>query len=347
LAVKTLRLHGPGDLRLHDEAPPVPGSDEILIRVAAVGVCGSDLHWLREGGIGDAALAQPLVLGHEVVGIVADGPRSGERVVLDPAIPCGSCRLCQAGDGHLCRTMRFAGHGRTDGSLREFMAWPERLAHQLPDGVSDVEAALLEPLGVALHALHLARVEPGMSAGVYGCGPIGLLLVQLLRMQGVERIVATDRLAHRISAAAAMGASETGLVTREQPGVREATPDTEVTVAFEVAGDDGAVETAMRTVEPGGRVVLVGIPEGDRTTFTASMARRKGLTLQLCRRMRPEDLQRALQLAERQQLDLRSLVTHRYPLTSAVNGFAAAAERRGLKVVIEPAASHDSDRRGA
>lgn len=334
--MKTLRLHGPGDLRLHDETPPVPSPDEILIRVAAVGVCGSDLHWLREGGIGDAALAEPLVLGHEVAGIVADGPRSGERVVLDPAIPCGRCRLCLAGNGHLCRALRFAGHGRTDGALRELMAWPARLAHQFPDGVSEVEATLLEPLGVALHALDLAHVEPGMSAGVYGCGPIGLLLIQLLRIQGVERIVATDRLAHRVSAAAAMGASETGLVTDERPGAVETTPDTEVTVAFEAAGDDGAVETAMRTVEPGGRVVLVGIPEGDRTTFTASLARRKGLTVQLCRRMRATDLQRALQLAEDQLLDLGSLVTHRYPLTDAVHGLAVAAERRGLKVVVEP-----------
>jgi L-iditol 2-dehydrogenase len=338
--MRVLRLHGRRDLRLHDEPLPEPGPGEVLIRVTAVGLCGSDLHWFSEGGIGDAVLTRPLVLGHEFAGVIESGPRTGQRVAVDPAIPCGHCQQCLAGQAHLCRDLRFAGHGSTDGALRTCMAWPERLAETLPDGLSDPEGALLEPLGVALHALELGRLGPAMSAGVYGCGPIGLLLVQLLRMVGAEPIVATDRLPHRVAAAQAMGATQAvstidGYVASadEGPG-----PASGLDVAFEAAGDDAAVESAIQAVRPGGRVVLLGIPADDRTSFSASVARRKGLTIQLCRRMRPGHLSRAIRLAETKRVDLRPLLTGRYPLSDAEAGFAAASERRGLKVVIEPAA---------
>jgi L-iditol 2-dehydrogenase len=334
--VKALRLHGPDDVRLHEEPEPTAGEGELLVRVTAVGLCGSDRHWLVEGGIGDAVLERPLVLGHEFVGTVASGPRSGERVALDPAVPCGRCAVCLAGLPHLCPDLAFAGHGSTDGALRSLLAWPERLAHRLPDGLSDAEAALLEPLGVALHALDLGHVRPGTSAGVFGCGPIGLLVVQALRAAAAETVVATDPLAHRAAAAAACGA-----VHAVHPGDLAGIPrpgGLGVDVAFETAGEDGALADAIHAVRPGGRVVLVGIPDGDRTSFVASAARRKGLTLLLCRRMEPADLPRAIRLAESGRVDLASLVGERYPLSAWREAFAALVDRRGLKVVVEPQA---------
>src|SRR5439155_7063268 len=192
-----LRLHDRHDLRLHEEPTPVPAEGELLVQVSAVGLCGSDLHWFEQGRIGDAGLTRPLVLGHEIAGVVAAGPRSGERVCLDPAIPCRACESCLAGHENLCLFSHFAGHS-VGGALRGLMTWPERLAYRIPDELSDAAAPLLEPLGVALHALDLARVGPGAAAGVYGCGPLGLLLVQLLRIAGAEPIVATDPLAHRL-----------------------------------------------------------------------------------------------------------------------------------------------------
>ena len=166
--MKALRLHGTGDLRLHDEPVPEPRDGEVLVRVAAVGLCGSDRHWFLEGGIGDAVLDRPLVLGHEFVGTIESGARAGERVALDPAVPCGRCGVCLRGNPHLCPELRFAGHGSADGALRTRLAWPERLAHSLPDALSDAEGSLLEPLGVALHALDLAKARPGSTAGVFG-----------------------------------------------------------------------------------------------------------------------------------------------------------------------------------
>jgi L-iditol 2-dehydrogenase len=318
--VKALRLHGPGDLRLHDEPEPQPGDGEVLLRVTAVGLCGSDRHWFVEGSIGDSVLREPLVLGHEFVGTIETGSRAGERVVADPADPCLACSVCLSGQPHLCPRLRFAGHGSTDGALRTALAWPERLLHPLPDPVSDAEAVLLEPLGVALHALDLSPVRVGTKAGVFGCGPLGLLLVQLLGAAGAF-VGAAEPLPHRRAAAEQLGALplEDGL-----------------DVAFEVAGDDEALAAAIDAVRPGGRVVVVGIPDADRTSFTASTARRKELTIALCRRMTPADLPRAIRLAETGRIELAPVLTGRYPLADWEQAFDHLVGWRGLKAVVEP-----------
>ena len=327
--MRALRLHGPNEPRLHDEPDPSPAPGEVLVRVSAVGLCGSDRHWLLEGGIGDARLEHPLVLGHEFAGVAVSGRHEGERVAVDPAIPCGACDLCTARLEHLCPAVRFAGHGSTDGALRTLLPWPERLLHPVPETLTDVEAALAEPLAVALHALDLGHVRPGAGAGVFGCGPLGLLLVQLLRIAGASPIVATDLLAHRVAAAEELGATHAVLAD-------ELALDAGLEVAFEAAGDDGAVDEAVASLRPGGRLVLVGIPDDDRTSFRASAARRKGLTLLLSRRMRAADLPRALRLAAEGRVDLTLLVTGRYALEQWSDAFAALRERCGLKVVIEP-----------
>jgi L-iditol 2-dehydrogenase len=331
-----LRLHDVGDVRVHDEPVREPAHDERMLRVTAVGLCGSDLHWFAEGSIGDAVLERPLVLGHEPVAVIEDGPRAGERVAVDPAIPCLRCGPCLDGDEHLCLSSRFAGHGATDGALRQLMPWPERLLHSLPDALSDAEASLLEPLGVALHALELGRVAPGAATGVYGCGPLGLLLVQVLRLAGADVAVATDPLAHRAGAARALGATHVLQTRRAGVEILPSRLRSGLDVAFDVSGNDDAIATAIDTLRPGGLLVLVGIPTGDRTSFVASTARRKELTIALCRRMRRRDLVRAIALARRGDVELASLVTERFPLEQGAEAFAALSSRRGLKVVVEP-----------
>lgn len=317
--MKALRLHAAGELRLHDEPTPEAGDGDLLLRVTAVGLCGSDRHWFEEGAIGDAVLARPLVLGHEFVGVIESGRRAGERVAVDPAIPCESCAACAAGLPHLCPEVRFAGHGGTDGALRAVLAWPERLVHPLPDSLGDVEATLLEPLGVALHALDLGHVQAGTHAGVFGCGPVGLLIVEALLDVGAN-VVASDVRPHRLGVALGLGA--------------ERWDGAEVDVAFEVAGEDAAVADAIAATRPGGRVVLVGIPTGDRTSFNASTARRKGLTLLLSRRMEPSDLPRAIDLAGRGRVQLAPLVTARHPLDDFADAFGELVRHDGVKVVV-------------
>jgi L-iditol 2-dehydrogenase len=335
--VQALRLHGLRDLRLHEEPTPEPGSGETLVRVASVGVCGSDLHWFSEAGIGDARITQPLVLGHEFAGVVADprSPLHGRRVAVDPAIPCLECEFCLEGNPNFCEKLRFAGHGEEDGGLRQYLAWPERCLFPLPESLSEEDGAMLEPLGIALHAVDLGRVRAGMPAGVFGCGPIGLLILQAARLAGAYPIVATDRLPHRLEAALALGATTTILAEagRENAAVWEAAGGRGVAVAFEAAGENEAVETALETARPGGKVILAGIPSEDSTSFTASTARRKGLTIQLCRRMKLT-YPRAIRLVEAGQIDVRSLVTHRFPLEQAERAFRLAQEREGVKVMV-------------
>lgn len=327
--MKAARLHAARDLRLHDEPDATAGPEEELVRVTAVGLCGSDRHWFTTGGIGDATISRPLVLGHEIAGTLVDGPRRGMRVAIDPADPCGRCDICRAGRANLCPTLRFAGHGSTDGGLRSLMAWPGRLLHPLPDAIADDEAALLEPLGVALHAIDLAEVPAGSRVSVHGCGPIGLMLIQLLRGLGAETIVATDPLPHRIEAARLLGATDARLVG--EPG-----PSSTVEVAFEVAGEAAAVSSAIDAVRPGGQVVLIGIPDDDVTSFPAAAARRKELTLSLCRRMTASDLPRAIALVATGRVELRPLISARLPIERAAEAFAALVDRRGLKTIVQP-----------
>jgi L-iditol 2-dehydrogenase len=343
--VETARIHGRGDVRVAMEPPVSIGPGEVRLRVISVGLCGSDLHWYREAGIGDACLSRPVVLGHEFAAVIAEGPRAGERVVVDPADNCGQCVMCKDGRTNVCSNLRFAGHGTTDGALRTSMSWPERLLHSLPDKIGDDEAPLLEPLGVALHALELAGVEHGQSAGVYGCGPIGLLLIQLLRLRDVSPVVATDRLDHRVAAAKAMGATWAFAVDGETGSDfttgRRLAREQGVDVAFEMSGSDGALSDAIAAVRPSGRVVVVGIPEGDRTTFEAAAARRKEIALLQCRRMLPADLTRAVGLAAAGKVRLAQLVTHRFPLSRAPQAFETLAERSGLKVIVQASADWD------
>ncbi len=340
--MRTARLHAVGDLRVADEPVPETGPGMSLVQVTAVGICGSDLHWWDEGAIGDAKLTHPLVLGHEGAGVVAGGPRSGQRVAIDPAIPCQTCRACRDGYRNLCYRLKFSGHGETDGMMREFMAWPTAALHPLPDRVSDADGAMLEPLGVAIHSVDLGHLPFGGTASVIGCGPIGLLLIAVLKAAGASSVLAVEPLAHRREAAERMGAdavADSAWFASREAGqddlMGELTGGTGVDVAFEAAGNNAGVELAMASVRPGGRVVLAGIPGDDVIRFGASLARRKGLTIAMVRRMN-EVYPRAISLAERGVVDLGSVVTSRTGLGEIPAAFGEAARRAGLKAIIEP-----------
>jgi L-iditol 2-dehydrogenase len=241
-------------------------------------------------------------------------------VAVDPAISCGVCEQCKKGNPNLCASLRFAGHGDDDGALREWMVWPKKCLHSIPNSISDSTGCLLEPLGVAIHAVDLGKVRTGFRVGVFGCGPIGLLIIQAALAAGASEIMVTEPLRHRLDAAQKFGA-------------KKWTPKEEVDVAFECAGENEAVEDAIMAVKPGGRVVLVGIPKDDITLFTASVARRKGLTFLLVRRMK-FTYPRAIKLVEKEQIDLPTLVTHHFPLENISEAFNTAQRREGIKVIV-------------
>jgi L-iditol 2-dehydrogenase len=339
--MKVARLYGPGDIRLIDEPAPEPGPGEELVRVTAVGICGSDLHWYDESEIGGVALDRPLVLGHEAAGVIVSGPRAGTRVALDPNLPCGACETCARGLGHLCQRVRFLGHSDTDGALREQMTWPSDRLVPIPDTIDDIAGATLEPLGVAIHALRLANLRPGGTIAITGAGPIGQLLIRLAFATGASTVLATDVLPHRVEAA-----REAGAIAEVVDGGRErerlldalrAAGRPFVDTAVEIAGEDDAIATAAILTRPGGTVVVAGIPAGNDSVVPASVLRRKGLDLRFSRRMNrvyPD----ALALVASGRIRPGEVVTATYGLTEVNAAFVAAVRREGGKVVVRPGA---------
>ena len=196
---------------------------------------------------------------------------------------------------------------------------------------------MLEPLGVAIHTVDLGKIKPGMTVGVFGSGPIGLLIIQMARISGAAQIIATDKFQHRLEAAKEFGATDTFLSTDggENEEIWSSTNMRGLDVTFEAAGENPAVETAVETVKPGGRVVLCGIPAVNTTSFRASTARRKGLTIKLVRRMK-HTYPRAIRLVANGIVDVQSLITHRFSLENYETAFEIAKKRDGLKVVINP-----------
>jgi L-iditol 2-dehydrogenase len=330
--MKTVRLISPGNLQIFDESIPAPRGNETLMQVKSVGICGSDLHWFNDGGIGDAHLTRPLVLGHEFVGIT----ESGKRVAVDPSIPCGKCEQCRKGYPNICPSVIFAGHEEHDGALREWLAWDSGCLFELPDSISDGEGVMLEPLGVALNAVDLANIRIGMTVGVYGCGPIGLLIIQLARLAGARQIIATDPLAHRVEAARKIGTDQVFQVhsTTNLAELFESTEGRGVDVSFDASGSPDAVNTAFQLVIPGGKVMLVGIPDDDHTGFAAALARRKELTIQLVRRMR-NTYPRAIELVTSKTVDVKSTITHHFSFEQCSQAFQHASQREGLKTIID------------
>ncbi len=348
------RLYGARDMRLEQLPVTTPGPGMALVKVRAISVCGSDLHYYREAGIGDSRVGaaagsskiEPLVLGHELAGEVvalgsdvpgAHGLHPGTAVAVDPAIACNACEHCLAGHPNICPNVRFAGTPPTDGGLQEYLTWPAHLLYPLPAGMSHETGALLEPLGVGIHALDLAKLRLADTVAVLGAGTIGLLAIRLARLSGAARVFATDLLPARLAAARAFGAHDALDVSREDPvrAIRALTGRRGVDVVIECAGAEQTPGQAVELVRPGGTVVLVGIPSDDRTAFPASQARRKGVTIKLARRMK-HVYHRAIALVEAGMIDLSPLVTHRFPLTKTPDAFAALDRGDGIvKVVVE------------
>lgn len=342
-----VRLHGPRDLRVEDlPDPPPPRPADVLVRVTAAGICGSDLHSYNHGRIGDTRVRAPLVLGHEFAGVLegcgkdalgGDGRRlhPGLRVAVDPASPCGKCEMCLRGDPHICTSLRFCGLAPDDGCFRERLLAPGSSCFPLPDGIDDECGAMLEPLGVAMHAVDISRLMKGDSLAIFGAGPIGLLILQLALNAGARQVFVVEPLAWRRSLAARFGGIPLDPSVNPVPALLEKTGGRGVDVAVESAWADETVQRAAASAVPGGRVVLVGIPADDRLSLVHSTARRKELSFLFSRRMK-HTYPGAIRLVREQRVDLKSLITHRFPLADLPAAFALNAGYRDgvVKVMI-------------
>ncbi|MDD8025433.1 MAG: alcohol dehydrogenase catalytic domain-containing protein [Acidobacteriota bacterium] len=333
--MKAAVLTGVRSVEIRDlPLPDLRAPDEVLLRTAVAGLCGSDLHYFISDRVGSEKVAYPAVVGHEcsafveAVGSAVTKVKPGDRVAVEPALSCGQCDQCRNGRPHTCRAIGFLGHpGEKDGCLAEFFTMPERNLFPLSAAMTLNEAMLAEPLSIALHALRLGGGNPGRAVGVLGTGPIGLCVIMVLKAEGVEEIFASDRSEARVLAARRAGAAWASNPDREDVvrGILDRSP-LGLDAVFEVSGDPAAIEQSIELVKPGGKIFQIGIPLAERIAFPIARMRRKEIAVQNVRRQN-RCLERALRLIESKHIDAAWLATHGFPIGEAARAFATAADR--------------------
>jgi len=323
-------------LAIRELPMPTPGADEVLVQVAAVGVCGSDVHYYREGRIGDFVVTGPLILGHEAGGsIVAVGSdvaadRIGERVSIEPQRPCNACAQCRAGRYNLCLTMIFYATPPVDGAFCEYVLIQAAFAHVVPETVSDEAAALMEPLSVAIAAVRKARIQPGSRVLIAGAGPIGIILAQTARAFGATEVIVTDLVPEKRERALLFGATRTIDPVAENPAELALNVD----AFIDATGSARAVDSGIRSVGPAGYAVLVGLGAPDMMLPVSHI---QNLEINVTGIFRYIDTWPvAIQLVASGQVDLDSLVTGRFDLDHVEDALNSDLNPDSLKSVVNP-----------
>lgn len=333
-------IHGQGDLRVEELPEPVPGPGQALVAVRYGGVCGSDLHYWRHGGVGDFRLREPMLLGHEVVGTVvgygdgASGPLAGTAVAVHPATPCDRCPECADGRRNVCRDTRYLGSAarfpHVQGGFAARVVVPADQVRPLPAGLGLRRAALAEPLSVALHAVRRAGEVTGRHVLVTGAGPIGCLVVAAAKAAGAGSVTVTDLLPVALEYARAAGADT--VVRADDPG--DAGWPREVDVAIEASGVAAGLDTCLRLVRRGGVVVQLGMLPPGNAPFAGNLVVSREIELRGAFRFDTE-FDAALELLAAEG-SFDGLVSAVVPVREAAEAFALAADRsRSCKVLLD------------
>ena len=334
-------IYGARDLRIGKLPVPVAGEDTIVVNVESVGICGSDLHYYKDGGIGSAVINDPFVPGHEFSARLSHDIESlnlarGQLVAVDPALPCHSCKWCFKGHHNLCPEVRFLGAPPYNGALTQQIRVAMQSIIPLPDTMSRDQGAMLEPLGVCIHAIDLAKPALLESVAVLGCGPIGLGIIQLLKLSGCTNIHAIDPQKHRRELASTLGATAVGDRT---DSVVSNSQGLGAELVIEATNSPDGFCDAIACSQIGGRIVLVGIPDGNvYSPISAAEARRRGLGVKFSRRM-GNVYPRAIELVSNKQVDVDAMVSDHFSLDDTASAFAMQAdEAEGfIKAIVYPA----------
>ncbi|MGD0225557.1 MAG: alcohol dehydrogenase catalytic domain-containing protein [Terriglobia bacterium] len=324
-------------------APRISGPHDVLLRVDTLGVCGSDIHYYTQGRIGPQAAPFPLILGHELAATVMElgaevkNLHSGQRVAVDPLIPCGQCDQCRAGRQHTCRKQKFLGNpGQAPGALAEYLVMPAACCSPVPDSLSDDEAAVVEPLSIGVYAAQMAQLAPGARVGIVGSGPIGLCTLLAIRARTQATVYATDLVDERLAMARACGAAWTGNPRRENvvAAIQHLEP-LGLDAVFECAGEQDALDQGVELLKPGGALLVIGIPEVDRISFNHSLMRRNELRILNVRRQNA-CVEPAIELIASGRADVRPLITHHFQMEEAARAFELVSARTNgvVKAII-------------
>ena len=320
---------------IEDKMPEGPGPGELLVRIRAVGLCGSDMHWWKDGRIHAFSARFPQVLGHEPAGEIIEvgtgvhGFKPGDRVAMEPSLTCSHCEFCIQGRHNLCVHSRFMGGPEAQGFLRDYCVIPAHNADPIPDGLDWRQATLMEPVAVWVHIYELAPVKMQQTVAVLGCGSIGLLGIAMARAAGAASILACDRVPHRLKMARDMGAN-VALHLAEgdfHDAVMQATRGLGADIVYDAAGAPETMALGIRCAKAGGRFVLVGIP--DPLTFEVDLhtAMNKELHLQMIKRSNHKGRAAGALLASGQIP--ASIIPHDLPLERAQEGFETLYEYAG------------------
>src|SRR3954466_12217828 len=343
IGMRAAVLHAAKDLRIEEVAAPPLGPRDVEVRIEAGGICGSDLHYYFDGGFGTVRLREPMILGHEIAGLVAcvgaevASVKPGQRVAVNPSRPCGACRYCQEGKQNHCLDMRFYGSAmrfpHVQGGFREVLTCDEAQAVPVPPAMSAAQAAFAEPFAVCLHAVNRAGALLGKRVLVTGAGPIGALTVIAARRAGALEIVATDVADAPLAAARKVGADVALNVSEKDALARYEADKGTFDVMFEASGNAKALAGGMAVVRPQGVVVQIGIAGGDMT-LPMNVAVTKEIELRGTFRFH-EEFALAVALIGGGLVDVMPLLTATMPLAEANEAFALAADRsKAMKVQL-------------
>jgi len=324
--------------------PVITRPDEVKIRMVALGICGSDIHYYTEGKIGSQEVRFPFTVGHEGAGIVEETGsevkkvKPGDRVAIEPSLPCGECDQCLAGRPHTCRRIRFLGcPGQAEGALSEYIVMPEANCLPLPGNLSTDHGSISEPLAIGIYSVKKSGGVKGLRIGILGFGPIGMSVMLAAKSDGAEKIYITDKINERLALAAKENADYTGNPLRENivRNIRDyESPGLDV--VFECCGQQEALDQAVDLLKPGGRIIIAGIPEFENWLLNVENTRRRELMIQFIRRQ-VGCTETALEMMQTGQIDVSNMVTHRFPFSRTKEAFDLVASYRDgvMKAMID------------
>ena len=331
--MKAMKLTGIRQMEIMEiPEPSVTGPKDVKIRMSVLGICGSDIHYYTNGRIGSQIVEYPFAVGHEGAGVVVEtGPavkrlKPGDKIAIEPAIPCWECDQCLSGRYHTCRNLKYLGcPGQLEGCLTEYIVMPEESCFPLHANLTADHGSISEPLSIGVYSARKAGNLTGLSIGILGFGPIGMSVMLAAKVEEPSSILITDKINERLSIAEEEGASAV-LNPSDADVVDFAKRNIPLglDVVFECCGQQEALDQAVEILKPGGKIIIVGIPEFERWTLTADNTRRKEISLQYIRRQ-VDCVQASLDLMQSGRINIDRMITHRYPFSHSKEAFDLVA----------------------
>lgn len=324
--------------------PGVINSNDVKIKMSVLGICGSDIHYYTQGQIGSQKVQYPFTVGHEGAGVVVEIGKSvkrvkpGDKIAIEPAMPCWECDQCLSGRQHTCRKLRFLGcPGQAEGCLMEYIVMPEQSCFPLTGKLTTDHGSISEPLAIGVYAEKKSGGTKGLNIGIFGFGPIGMSVMLAAKAQGAENIYVTDLIDERLAIGLTEGAALTGNPEKENI-VSKILQDRSLglDIAFECCGKQEAFDQAIELLKPGGKLIVIGIPEFDRWSMNVETTRRREISLQFVRRQ-VDCVEQTLDMMNNGSISIENMVTHRFPFERTKEAFDMVAEYRDgvMKAMID------------